>query len=84
AASSFGKCITQVFSGGAVKDVQSPFGNPGSITPFSPHFQGNIRARYEWSGKGGIEWFVGGGVNYTSSYFNQPGTYPSGDVAGNG
>ena len=82
--SSFGKCITQVFSGGAVKDVQSPFGNPGSITPFSPHFQGNVRARYEWSGKGGMDWFIGAGVNYTSSYFNQPGTYPSGDVAGNG
>ncbi|WP_156424914.1 TonB-dependent receptor [Novosphingobium fuchskuhlense] len=82
--SSFGKCITQVFSGGAVKDVQSPFGTPGSITPFSPHFQGNIRGRYEWTGKGGVEWFVAGGVNYTSSYFNQPGTYPSGDEAGNG
>ncbi|WP_408589897.1 TonB-dependent receptor [Novosphingobium sp.] len=82
--SSFGKCITQVFSGGAVKDVQSPFGNPGTTTPFSPHFQGNIRARYEWAGKGGMDWFVGAGVNYTSSYYNQPSTYPSGDVPGNG
>ena len=81
--SSFGKCITQVFSGGAVKDVQSPFGTPGSITPFSPHFQGNIRGRYEWT-KGDMNWFVAGGVNYTSSYYNEPGTYPSGDVAGNG
>lgn len=82
--SSFGKCITQVFANGKVQDVQSPFGVKGSTTPFSPHFQGNIRARYEWSGKGGLEYFVGAGVNYTSSYFNQPGTYPSGDIAANG
>lgn len=82
--SSFGKCITEVFSGGVIKPVQSPFGTVGSITPFSPHFQGNIRGRYEWTGKGGMEWFVAGGVNYTSSQFNQPATYPSGDVPGNG
>jgi iron complex outermembrane recepter protein len=83
-ASSFGKCITQTFSGGRVIPVQSPFGNVGGITPFSPHFQGNIRARYEWAGKGDMNWFVAGGVNYTSSMYNEPATYPSGDVAGNG
>ncbi len=82
-ASSFGKCITQTFTGGAVIPVQSPFGSVGGITPFSPHFQGNIRVRYEWT-KGDMNWFVAGGVNYTSSTFNQPATYPSGDVAGNG
>ncbi len=82
--SSFGKCITQVFSGGVVKPVQSPFGTVGSITPFSPHFQGNVRVRYEWSSAGGMEWFVAAGVNYTSSMFNEPSTYPAGDVAGNG
>jgi len=82
--SSFGQCITQVFSGGVVRPVQSPFGNVGSVTPFSPHFQGNLRLRYEFSGPGGMDWFVAGGVNYTSSMFNEPATYPSGDVAGNG
>jgi iron complex outermembrane recepter protein len=82
--SSFGKCITQVFTGGTVKPVQSPFGNVGGITPFSPHFQGNVRVRYEWNGPGGMDWFVAGGVNYTSSTYNEPATYPSGDVAGNG
>ncbi len=81
--SSFGKCITQVYSGGVVKSVQSPFGNPGSITPFSPHFQGNMRVRYEWAGNG-MDWFASTGVNYISSYYNQPATYPSGDVGGNG
>lgn len=84
AASTFGKCITEVFSGGVVKPVQSPFGTVGSITPFSPKFQGNIRARYEWAGKAGIDWFVGAGVNYISTQYNQPATYPSGDVPGNG
>jgi iron complex outermembrane receptor protein len=84
AASSFGKCITQTFSGGRVIPVQSPFGNVGGTTPFSPKFQGNLRVRYEWTGGGDMEWFVAAGVNYTSSMFNQPATYPSGDVAGNG
>ena len=82
--SSFGKCITQVFVGGSVKPVQSPFGNVGDVTPFSPHFQGNIRGRYEWAGKADMNWFVAGGVSYTSAMFNEPATYPSGDVAGNG
>ncbi len=82
--SSFGKCITEVYVGGQVKPVQSPFGNVGSITPFSPKFQGNIRARYEWTGKGGMDWFIGAGVNYISTQYNQPATYPNGDVPGNG
>ena len=84
AASSFGKCITQTFAGGKVIPVQSPFGDIGGITPFSPKFQGNARIRYEWNGPGGMDWFVAGGVNYTSSTYNEPATYPSGDVAGNG
>ncbi len=84
AASSFGKCITQTFAGGKVIPVQSPFGDVGGITPFSPQFQGNARVRYEWNGPGGMDWFVAGGVNYTSSTYNEPATYPSGDVPGNG
>lgn len=89
-ASNFGNCLTERFGGFDANGnptplpVQSPFGNVGSITPFSPKFQGNIRARYEWSGKAGMEWFVGVGANYISAQFNQPATYPSGDVPGNG
>jgi iron complex outermembrane receptor protein len=90
-ASGFGQCITATFAGSydangvpLTRPVQSPFGNKGGVTPFSPKFQGNIRARYEWAGKGEMNWFVAGGVNYTSSMFNQPATYPSGDVPGNG
>jgi hypothetical protein len=70
--------------GGVVKPVQSPFGDVGGITPFSPHFQGNIRVRYEFDGPANAQWFVAAGVNYTSSMYNQPATYPSGNVAGNG
>ena len=36
------------------------------------------------AGPGGMDWFVAGGVNYTSSMYNEPATYPAGDVAGNG
>ena len=82
--STFGKCITQIFFRDQVKPVQSPFGVKGGVTPFSPHFQGNIRARYEWTGSGGMDWFVAAGVNYTSSQFNEPATYPSGDLVANG
>jgi outer membrane receptor protein involved in Fe transport len=82
--SSFGKCITQIYVRGTVQPVQSPFGTKGGVTPFSPHFQGNIRARYEWTGAGGMDWFIGAGVNYTSAQFNEPATYPSGDVVANG
>ncbi len=84
AASSFGRCITQVRVGSSVLPVQSPFGNVGGITPFSPHFQGNVRVRYEFDGPADAKWFVAGGVNYTSTMYNEPATYPSGDVAGNG
>lgn len=85
-ASNFGNCLVERYNSSnpaSPLPVQSPFGNVGSITPFSPKFQGNIRARYEWT-SGGMDWFVGAGANYISSQFNQPATYPSGDVPGNG
>jgi outer membrane receptor protein involved in Fe transport len=85
-ASSVGQCITQVYSGDVnnPKPVQSPFGNVGDITPFSPHIQANARARYEWAGKAEFNWFVAGGISYTGAMYNEPATYPSGDMAGNG
>jgi iron complex outermembrane recepter protein len=87
---SFGNCITESFGGfdaqgnPTPRTVQSPFGNVGGITPFSPKFQGNIRARYEWEGAAGMGYFIGAGVNYTGAMFNQPATYPDGNVPGNG
>jgi outer membrane receptor protein involved in Fe transport len=79
-----GQCIQSTVSGGQTIKVQNPFGNVGDITPFSPHFQGNIRGRYDWAGKADMNWFVSGGVSYTGLMYNEPATYPSGDVAGNG
>jgi iron complex outermembrane recepter protein len=78
---SYGQCITSVLSGGTVKPVSSPFGTVGSTTPFSPHVQANARARYDWAGTAEMNWFVSGGVTYTSSMYNEPSSYPSGAVA---
>ncbi|WP_232280904.1 TonB-dependent receptor [Novosphingobium nitrogenifigens] len=79
--SSYGKCITQVYSSGVVRSVASPFGNVGDTTPFSPHVQASFRGRYDWEGKAGMNWFASGGVSYTGPMYNQPATYPSGTVA---
>ena len=81
--SSYGKCITTVYTNDATHAVSSPFGNIGDTTPFSPHIQANARARYDWAGKSDMNWFVSGGVSYTGSMYNQPATYPSGDTADN-
>lgn len=79
ASSTFGQCITSYATSSGVVPVQSPYGVQGGITPFSPHFQGSARARYEWPGTGSINWFVAGGISYTGTEYNQPSTYPSGD-----
>ncbi len=59
--------------------MQSPFGTIGSITPFSPHVQANLRGRYDWQGSADMLWFVSSGVSYTGAMYTQPSTYPSGD-----
>jgi iron complex outermembrane receptor protein len=68
-----GQCITEVKGA----PFQNPFGSIGSTPAFSPTFQGNLRARYDWR----IEdhkTFVMAGLNYTGSMYNQPATYLSG------
>jgi outer membrane receptor protein involved in Fe transport len=82
--SSYGQCIMQVYNANNPAQpiqVTSPFGHVGDVTPFSPHVQANLRGRYDWAGKANINWFVAGGISYTGSMYNQPSTYPSGDVA---
>ena len=76
----FGTCITQVFQKGvnAVVAFQNPFGAPGTTPAFSPKFQGNLRARYDWT-MDRYTGFAMAGVNYTGSMFNQPATYTSGN-----
>ena len=83
-AADIGQCIKTLYNSAnpAVPlTAASPFGTVGSTTPFSPHVQANARARYEFAGKADMNWFVAGGVTYTSSMYNEPSSYPSGDVA---
>ncbi len=70
---SLGQCITEVKG----KPFTNPFGSIGSTPAFSPKFEGNIRARYDWS-MGTYDAFVQGSVNYIGSMFNEPATYLSG------
>jgi outer membrane receptor protein involved in Fe transport len=69
----FGQCITQV------KDLpfQNPFGTEGSRPAFSPSFQGNLRAHYDWN-VGDYKASAMVGVSYMGSMYNQPATYLSG------
>jgi hypothetical protein len=57
---------------------QNPFGAIGSVPAFSPKFEGNLRARYEWA-IGDFKPYVQVGGNYVGSMFNQPATYTSGE-----
>ena len=74
----FGQCISVVKpSGGVAQSFSNPFGTLGSVPAFSPDFQGNIRARYEWE-MGEYKFNAMIGANYVGGMYNEPGTYPSG------
>jgi outer membrane receptor protein involved in Fe transport len=70
----FGQCITTVKNA----PFQNPFGAAGTVAAFSPKFQGNLRARYEWA-MGEYKPYIMVSGNYVSSMYNQPATYLSGD-----
>jgi outer membrane receptor protein involved in Fe transport len=73
-----GKCITQVkLNDGTEQAFTNPFGTLGSTPAFSPAFEGNIRARYDWR-VGDYKLNVQIGGNYTGGMYNEPSTYPSG------
>ncbi len=74
-----GQCITSYYKNGTVMPVQSPFGNVGSVLPYAPSVQANLRLRYDWQGPGALQYWVSGGVTYTGSTYNEPATYPSGE-----
>jgi len=75
---SFGKCITQVEEKGVgLVPFQNPFGAIGSVPAFSPDFQGDLRARYEWM-IGDYKAHAQVGGSYTGSMYNEPATYLSG------
>lgn len=67
-----GKCITQIKG----KPFVNPFGVKGGVSAFSPKFQGNIHARYDWT-YGDYKAFATGDVTYTGKMFTQPANYIS-------
>jgi outer membrane receptor protein involved in Fe transport len=75
----FGQCITSAVPHGGTSAVpfENPFGAIGSVPPFSPRFQGNIRARYDWDI---MEYkaFAQVGANYVGGMWNEPASYTSG------
>ena len=78
ASTSYGQCITTQLKGGALVPVTAPFGSKGSSLPYAPHFQGDLRLRYDWAGPAELNYWASGGVSYTGATYNQPSTYPSG------
>ncbi|HEY2177669.1 MAG TPA: TonB-dependent receptor [Caulobacteraceae bacterium] len=75
----FGQCITQAIPvGGVLSPFQNPFGALGSTPAFSPAWEGNLRARYEWR-MADYNAFATIGGNYVGGMFNQPSSYLSGD-----
>jgi len=77
-----GQCITQVYSKASATNIAfgNPFGAAGTVAAFAPHFQGDVRARYNFalSSKSDLKAFVQAGIVYTSADYNEPATYPSG------
>lgn len=53
----------------SVVGVENVFGTPGSPLAFAPDFQGNIRARYEWS-RGDYSPFVGAAIQYQDESYS--------------
>lgn len=76
-----GQCVTQVYSKATASNIAfgNPFGAAGTVSAFSPHFQGDIRGRYNWDLNADMKAFVSAGVVYNSAEYNEPATYPSGD-----
>lgn len=65
-----GKCITSIKG----KPFVNPFGVQGGVSAFSPKFQGNLHARYDWEVKG-YKAFASGDVSYVGEMFTQPANY---------
>ena len=57
---------------------QNPFGALGTPPAFSPKFDGNLQARYDWH-MFDYKAFATVGTSYVGSMYNQLATYPSGE-----
>ncbi|MGD0189163.1 MAG: TonB-dependent receptor [Rhizomicrobium sp.] len=76
----FGNCITEAVPKGGTTPVPfpSPFGTVGSQAAFSPKFEGNLRARYDWI-MNDYNSYVQVGASFMGKMYNQPANYPSGN-----
>lgn len=70
----YGQCITSVKG----VPLANPFGALGSTTPFSPKWEANFQARYDWAIESDYLAFARAGVSFEDSMYNQPSTYPTG------
>jgi outer membrane receptor protein involved in Fe transport len=72
---SLGKCIVQVKG----QPYPNPFGVVGGVSAFSPKWKGNIMVRYDWDWRD-YHAFASVDGNYTSTQYNEPENYISGDL----
>jgi outer membrane receptor protein involved in Fe transport len=74
-----GQCITYVYSSLLHENVPlvNPLGTIGATPAFSPPWQFNIRARYDWD-MGPYAAFVMVGMNYEGKMFSEPSSFPAG------
>lgn len=70
-----GQCITQVKSAA----YNNPFGELGTRAPFSPAWQFNVRARYDWEFQG-YNLYTSFGANHVGSMSNEPASFPDGNL----
>ena len=67
--------------GQPITSIPNVYGTPGSPLAQSPPFQGNLRARYEWS-IGSYEAFVQAGGTHQGHSISQTSNVPSGAILG--
>ena len=65
-----GKCITAIKG----KPFVNPFGVQGGVSAYSPKFQGNLHARYDWDVRG-YKPFATADVSYVGEMFTEPANY---------
>ncbi len=70
-----GTCITQVNG----KPFTNPYGVLGTTPAFSPLFEFNLRARYDWT-VNEYRPFVMVGANHVGSMRNEPASFPPGNL----
>ena len=75
ASPTLGKCITEING----KPFTNPLGVSGGVSAYSPKFQGNLHARYDWE-VAGYKPFATADVTYIGEMFTEPANYTSTDA----